>query len=74
MSDIVFLRAWVPVEPKKYYNPLTTFLESDPLEWKGMKSIYQIRNEKGIPIPVKPDSNYRVRIILFFFLVFFKSS
>lgn len=71
MSDIVFLRAWVPVEPKKYYNPLTTFLESDPLEWKGMKSIYQIRNEKGIPIPVKPDSNYRVRIILFFFFSIF---
>ena len=26
MSDIVFLRAWVPVQPAQYYNPVSTLL------------------------------------------------
>lgn len=28
MSDIVFLRAWYPVKPHKFYNPVTNLLES----------------------------------------------
>lgn len=28
MSDIVFLRAWYPVKPHRFYNPVTNLLES----------------------------------------------
>jgi ribosome biogenesis protein BMS1 len=27
MSDVVFLRAWVPVVPTQYYNPVTSLLD-----------------------------------------------
>ena len=30
MSDIVFLRAWYPVKPHRFYNPVTNLLESSP--------------------------------------------
>jgi ribosome biogenesis protein BMS1 len=28
-SDIVFCRTWVPVEPKRFYNPITSLLDGD---------------------------------------------
>eukprot|EP00516_Mucochytrium_quahogii_P007473 CAMPEP_0203745506 /NCGR_PEP_ID=MMETSP0098-20131031/1197_1 /ASSEMBLY_ACC=CAM_ASM_000208 /TAXON_ID=96639 /ORGANISM=" , Strain NY0313808BC1" /LENGTH=1171 /DNA_ID=CAMNT_0050633303 /DNA_START=86 /DNA_END=3601 /DNA_ORIENTATION=- len=31
MSDIVFMRAWVPVEPKKFFNPVLSLLRSRPI-------------------------------------------
>ncbi|KAF7507551.1 hypothetical protein GJ744_010342 [Endocarpon pusillum] len=30
MSDIVFLRAWYPVKPHRFYNPVTNLLDSAP--------------------------------------------
>lgn len=30
MSDIVFLRAWYPVKPHRFYNPVTDLLDVDP--------------------------------------------
>ena len=27
MSDIIFCRTWFPIEPEKYYNPLTSYQE-----------------------------------------------
>lgn len=30
MSDLVFCRTWVPVEPARYYNPVCSLLEAAP--------------------------------------------
>ena len=30
MSDIVFLRAWYPVKPHRFYNPVTNLLDAPP--------------------------------------------
>ena len=59
ISDIVICRLWVPVEIKKFYNPVLTFLTTDnPEAWQGMRTISQIRKEEKIPIPVQKDSLY----------------
>merc|ERR1712100_136021 len=56
MSDIVFLRSWYPVHPQKFYNPVTSLLDKD---WKGMKTVFDIRKEKQISIPLNKDSLYK---------------
>jgi ribosome biogenesis protein BMS1 len=59
MGDIVFLRAWVPVKPKKYCNPVTNLLLRHKDRWEGMKTVAQLRRERGLRIPTKRDSVYR---------------
>ncbi|KAJ1918931.1 Glycoside hydrolase 2 (Mannanase, beta-galactosidase) [Mycoemilia scoparia] len=59
MSDIVFLRAWYPVQPKKFYNPVTSLLIRDKKQWEGMRLAVQIRRDKGIPLKVNVDSHYK---------------
>lgn len=43
MSDIVFLRAWYPVRPKAYYNPVTSLLLQKKDSWKGMRTTGELR-------------------------------
>ena len=57
-SDIVFLRSWYPVSPKKYYNPITSLLLRDKSSWKGMKTVGHLRVERGIKVPRRRDSEY----------------
>ncbi|EEH05896.1 GTP binding protein Bms1 [Histoplasma capsulatum G186AR] len=60
MSDIVFLRAWYPVKPHRYYNPVTNLLdETDEDGWKGMRLTGEVRREQNIPTPLEKDSAYR---------------
>ncbi|KAF2193304.1 DUF663-domain-containing protein [Zopfia rhizophila CBS 207.26] len=66
MSDIVFLRAWYPVKPHRFYNPVTNLLvapgqedEGETTGWKGMRLTGQIRHEQGIPTPKEKNSAYR---------------
>ncbi|CAG8436556.1 6214_t:CDS:10 [Ambispora gerdemannii] len=59
MSDIVFLRAWYQVKPKKFYNPVTSLLLSTKTDWSGMRLTGQLRREYGIPTPSNPTSTYR---------------
>jgi ribosome biogenesis protein BMS1 len=60
MSDIVFCRTWMPVEIKKYYNPVTTLLVKEGSEgWRGMKPKAQLQIETETPIEVKSDSIYK---------------
>jgi ribosome biogenesis protein BMS1 len=61
MSDICFLRAWYPIKPRKYYNPVTNLLLpiAERQSWQGMRLVREIRLEKKIPIPQKEDSRYR---------------
>jgi ribosome biogenesis protein BMS1 len=59
--DIVFLRAWYPIKPKKFYNPVTSLLLSSKKEWQGMRLTGQIRRELNIETPKNPDSQYKVK-------------
>ena len=60
MSDIVFLRAWYPVRPHRFYNPVTNLLESgDADAWNGMRLTGQVRAEQNIPTPKERNSAYR---------------
>ncbi|KAJ3042715.1 Glycoside hydrolase 2 (Mannanase, beta-galactosidase) [Rhizophlyctis rosea] len=59
MSDIVFLRAWYPIKPKKFYNPVTSLLLSSKTEWQGMRTVGQIRRDEGLKTPRNKDSEYK---------------
>lgn len=60
MSDIVFLRAWYPVRPHRFYNPVTELLEGgDSGSWGGMRLTGQIRAAQNIPTPKVKNSVYR---------------
>jgi len=60
MSDIVFLRAWYPVKPRAFYNPVTNLLEScEGKEWRGMRVTGQVRAEQGLTAPINANSTYK---------------
>lgn len=46
MSDIVFCRAWVPVEPKKFFNPVTSLLRERPIMALTDKEKRKLKREK----------------------------
>ena len=56
LSDIVFCRLWVPVPLKKWYNPVTSLLDED---WRGARTVAQIRRDEKIAQEVNKDSVYR---------------
>lgn len=58
-SDMVFLRTWFPVEPKQYYNAVTSLLMAQKDAWQGMKTTGTLRYEQGLAVPVKQDSLYK---------------
>ena len=58
--DIVFLRAWYSVEPRKLYNPVTSLLLSDKVTWKGMRLTGEIRRDEGLKTPLDINSAYKV--------------
>ncbi len=60
MSDIIFCRTWMPVDIKKYYNPVTSLLIKEGADgWVGMKPKAQLQIETNTPIEVNPDSIYK---------------
>ncbi|KAI5304999.1 Glycoside hydrolase 2 (Mannanase, beta-galactosidase) [Ascosphaera pollenicola] len=60
MSDIVFLRAWYPVKPHRFYNPVTNLLDVDEQGgWKQMRLTGEVRRVEGIPTPLEKDSQYQ---------------
>ncbi|CEP07797.1 hypothetical protein [Parasitella parasitica] len=59
MSDIVFLRAWYPIKPRKFYNPVTSLLLSSKQKWQGMRTTGQVRKELNMHAPQKVDSIYK---------------
>ncbi|KAI5301893.1 Glycoside hydrolase 2 (Mannanase, beta-galactosidase), partial [Ascosphaera atra] len=60
MSDIVFLKAWYPVKPHRFYNPVTNLLDTeDQGGWTQMRLTGEVRREQGIPTPLPRDSQYK---------------
>ncbi|KAJ5083991.1 ribosome biogenesis protein [Penicillium alfredii] len=64
MSDIVFLRAWYPIKPHRFYNAVTNLLDQEEggkgdSGWKGMRLTGEVRRDQGIPTPQNKDSAYR---------------
>ncbi|EEC51214.1 ribosome biogenesis protein BMS1 [Phaeodactylum tricornutum CCAP 1055/1] len=60
LSDIIFCRTWMPVEIKKYFNPVTNHLVGNVLGgWRGMKPKAQLQHETKTPIEVNADSIYK---------------
>ncbi|CAL1713042.1 unnamed protein product [Somion occarium] len=59
MSDIVFLRAWYSIQPRKFYNPVTSLLLSNKGAWQGMRLTGQVRHEEGVKTPLNVNSTYK---------------
>ncbi|KAG6820617.1 hypothetical protein H0H93_014220 [Arthromyces matolae] len=59
MSDIIFLRAWYSVQPRKYYNPVTSLLLANKAHWEGMRLTGQVRRDEGIKTPLNVNSTYK---------------
>lgn len=61
LSDLVFLRAWTEVPVQRFYMSLTTLLAPDveKTKWQGMKTVGQLRAERGLHAPVLQDSLYK---------------
>lgn len=58
-SDIVFLRAWYSIQPRKFYNPVTSLLLSDKAHWAGMRLTGQVRRDEGLKTPLNVNSTYK---------------
>ncbi|TQN71707.1 Ribosome biogenesis protein bms1, partial [Colletotrichum shisoi] len=53
-SDIVFLRAWYPIKPHRFYNPVTNLVG-----WQAMRLTGEVRRAEGIETPLQKNSQYR---------------
>ncbi|KXN84592.1 Ribosome biogenesis protein bms1 [Leucoagaricus sp. SymC.cos] len=58
-SDLIFLRAWYSIEPRKFYNPVTSLLLSNKTSWTGMRLTGQIRRDEGLKTPLNVNSTYK---------------
>lgn len=58
MSDIVFLRAWYSIQPRQFYNPVTSLLLREK-KWQGMRLTGQVRKELGMSAPLNINSTYK---------------
>ena len=55
MSDLVFVRTWFTVDVPKFYNIVTSLLNS----WVEMRTVGKIRYDEGTKPPVARDSLYK---------------
>ncbi|KAJ3734936.1 GTP binding protein [Lentinula guzmanii] len=78
MSDIVFLRAWYSVQPRKFYAPVTSLLlpsqaqnsppdvDETPFQtkqtWTGMRLTGTVRRSLGIETALNVNSTYRHKL------------
>lgn len=54
LSDIVFLRAWYPIKPHRFYNVV-----SNLIGWQSMRLTGEIRRAENIDTPQLKNSQYR---------------
>lgn len=62
--DIVFCRTWYGVEIPQFYNPVTSLLLAPEEKnlWRGMKTVGQLKRERGVHSEPQKDSLYTVCI------------
>jgi hypothetical protein len=60
LLDIIFLRAWYAVQPRRFYNPVTSLLLADKMRWMGMRLTGQVRRDEGLKTPLSVNSTYKV--------------
>ncbi|KAL6896324.1 hypothetical protein GGI43DRAFT_113268 [Trichoderma evansii] len=53
-SDIVFLRAWYPIKPHRFYNPA-----SNLIGWQPMRLTGEVRRAENVATPQLKNSQYR---------------
>ena len=64
-ADIVFLRAWYAILPRKFYNPVTSLLlspsgDGGTRDWRGMRLTGAVRRDERIKTPGRNvDSIYK---------------
>ncbi|XP_014279016.1 ribosome biogenesis protein BMS1 homolog [Halyomorpha halys] len=60
MSDIVFCRTWYKIDVPQFYTTITTLLLpiNEKNKWRGMKTLGQLKREKGIRNEAQEDSMY----------------
>ncbi|RDA88080.1 hypothetical protein CP532_5276 [Ophiocordyceps camponoti-leonardi (nom. inval.)] len=56
MSDLIFLRAWLPVRPRRFHNPV-----SNLVGWQPMRLTGQVRHELGLSAADASSRNSRYR-------------
>ncbi|GAB0132713.1 hypothetical protein EsDP_00001141 [Epichloe bromicola] len=54
LSDIVFLRAWYPIKPHRFYNPATNLVG-----WQPMRLTGEVRRDENVATPQLKNSQYR---------------
>jgi len=47
----------------EYYNPVTSLLLADKGQWKGMRTTAELRRQEQVPLPFKPDSEYKAATV-----------
>ncbi|CAF1093072.1 unnamed protein product [Rotaria sordida] len=61
LSDIIFLRAWFPLQVPKFYTPVTNLLM--PIEqkdqWQGLRTVGQLKRDMNIRNEPNIDSLYK---------------
>ena len=62
VADIVFLKTWIPVDIPQFYNPVTSLLLpiGSKETWHGMKTVGELKRERGIRNTVNSDHLYQV--------------
>ncbi|CAH1392434.1 unnamed protein product [Nezara viridula] len=60
MSDIVFCRTWYKIDVPQFYTTVTTLLLpiNEKNKWLGMKTLGQLKREKGVRNAAQEDSMY----------------
>lgn len=59
MSDIVFLRCWYAIEPRRFYNPITSHLSETHNTFPAMRLTGKVRYDENIKTPNPVNSIYK---------------
>jgi len=61
LSDIIFLRAWLPLQVPKFYTPVTNLLMSieEKDQWQGLRTVGQLKRDMNIRNEPNIDSLYK---------------
>jgi ribosome biogenesis protein BMS1 len=59
MSDIVFLRCWYSIEPRRFYNPITSHLSETHNTFPAMRLTGKVRYDENIKTPNPVNSIYK---------------